>query len=380
MSKTLEYAKQLIQRESVTPNDAGCQVWIKSKLDQLGFVCEPMQFGEISNLWATFGTGKHLFVFAGHVDVVPTGPVDKWHSPPFKPTISNGLLYGRGSADMKSSIAAMMVAVEQFLKKYPEPNINIAFLTTADEEGPAIDGTVKVIDRLIEDKLNINWCLVGEPTAIDMVGDVVKNGRRGSFDGQMTIKGIQGHVAYPHLSKNPVHYATKAIDEFVNTQWDQGNDSFPPTSMQISNVKAGTGATNVSPGEYNLVFNFRFCTEQTQTSLATKTEQIFKRHNIDYDIDWSLSANPYLSKSGELTKATQAAIKKVMGFEPQLSTSGGTSDGRFIAPMGVEVLEVGPVNASIHQINENINLEQLEQLTAIYLQILINLNNRTPLN
>ena len=376
MSKTLEYAKQLIQRQSVTPNDGGCHEWIKSKLDQLGFVCEPMQFGEVNNLWATFGSDKPLFVFAGHVDVVPTGPVDKWHSPPFEPTIRNGLLYGRGSADMKSSIAAMMVAVEEFLKKYPEPNINIAFLTTADEEGPAIDGTVKVIERLIADKLKINWCLVGEPTAIDMVGDVVKNGRRGSFDGQMTIIGVQGHVAYPHLSKNPVHYATKAIDEFVNTEWDQGNDSFPPTSMQISNVKAGTGATNVSPGEYNLVFNFRFCTEQTQTSLATKTEDIFNRHGIDYDINWNLSANPYLSKSGELTKATQEAIKKVMGFETELSTSGGTSDGRFIAPMGVEVLEVGPVNASIHQINENINLEQLDKLTEIYLQILINLNNR----
>lgn len=376
-STTLRYAKNLLERESTTPEDAGCQDWLGEKLSAIGFDNEPMLFGEVKNLWSRFGkadNGKPIFVFAGHTDVVPTGPLEKWNTPPFTPTEKDGFLFARGAADMKSSIAAMVVACEQFLSEIPEPNINLGFLITADEEGPAHDGTVKVIETLEARNEKIDWCLVGEPTATDTVGDVVKNGRRGSLNATLTIHGKQGHVAYPQLAKNPIHLMTKAIDELVNTVWDNGNDFFPPTSMQISNINAGTGATNVTPGDCKIVFNFRFSTEQTETKLRNAVEALLDKHKLSYTIDWALSGNPFLTDSGALVEAAQTAIKKSCGLKTELSTSGGTSDGRFIAPTGAQVLELGPTNATIHQVNECTHIGELETLTDIYLNILRHLH------
>jgi len=376
MSLTLEYAKNLISRKSLTPNDAGCQEWLADKLAACGFVNESMVFGEVKNLWSRHGSDKPIFVFAGHTDVVPTGPVDKWLSPPFEPTEIDGYLYGRGSADMKSSIAAMLEACEIFLSEVTEPNINLGFLITSDEEGPAKDGTVKVIETLQQRGEKIDWCLVGEPTATNTVGDVVKNGRRGSLNAKLVIKGTQGHVAYPHLVKNPVHLSLLALDDLVKKHWDKGNEFFPPTSMQISNVTAGTGATNVTPGNFEVIFNFRFSTEQTKDDLVNGVEEILNRHNLEYNIEWALSGEPFITESGQLIKAAQEAIKKVCDFETELSTSGGTSDGRFIAPTGTEVLELGPTNATIHQINERTNIKELDDLCQIYVAMLYYLHHQ----
>jgi len=380
MNKVLEYAKNLLARESVAPDDAGCQDWLAAKLDALGFINEPMQFGAVKNLWARYGQGKKLFVFAGHTDVVPTGPEANWHSKPFAPTIKDGYLHARGAADMKSSIAAMLVAFEKFLSETPEPEIDLGVLITADEEGPAVDGTVKVVEALEGRNEKIDWCLVGEPTAEFKVGDVVKNGRRGSLNADLCINGVQGHVAYPHLLKNPVHLASQALADLAATVWDEGNEFFPPTSMQISNINAGTGATNVTPGELKVVFNFRFSTEQTEESLKVKTTEILDKHELDYTINWSLSGNPFITKTGHLLDAAAFAIKEACGITTELSTSGGTSDGRFIAPTGAQVLELGPSNATIHKVNEKIKLKDLDSLVDIYQKILDYLNQHAANN
>lgn len=374
MSQVLEYAQNLMARESITPEDAGCQDWLAGKLKDLRFINEPMQFGKVKNLWSRHGLGKPLFVFAGHTDVVPTGPQQDWVTEPFVPTIKDGFLYGRGAADMKSSIAAMLLAVEDFLQEVKEPAINLGFLITADEEGPAVEGTVKVIDALEARDEKINWCLVGEPTAVKEIGDVVKNGRRGSLNATLIVKGVQGHVAYPHLLKNPIHQASEALAELAAATWDEGNQFFPPTSMQISNINAGTGATNVTPGQMEVVFNFRFSTENTEQSLQEKTHSILDKHHLDYSIDWNLSGQPFLTETGLLLDAATSAIEKSCGLETQILTTGGTSDGRFIAPTGAQVLELGPCNESIHKVNENIKIEDLEKLVGIYKNLLHYLN------
>jgi len=375
MSKVFEYAKNLLSRESVTPEDAGCQDWLAEKLSNLGFINEPMQFGKVKNLWSRYGKDKKLFVFAGHTDVVPTGPLASWDTKPFSPTIKNGFLYARGAADMKSSIAAMLVAFAQFLKYNPEPKIDLGVLITADEEGPAIDGTVKVIDVLEKRKEKIDWCLVGEPTARNEAGDIVKNGRRGSLNADLTINGVQGHVAYPHLLKNPVHQAVQALANLTSTAWDNGNKFFPPTSLQISNINAGTGATNVTPETLEVTFNFRFSTEQTVDSLKAKTKNILDQHELDYKIDWFLSGSPFITKTGILLDAATYAIDKACAIKTEISTTGGTSDGRFIAPTGAQVLELGPSNATIHKVNERIKLADLDKLVNIYAHILEYLNS-----
>ncbi len=370
MSPTLELAKALIARPSVTPDDAGCQALLAERLAPLGFEIEPMPFGEVSNLWAVRGHQGPLFCFAGHTDVVPPGPLESWRHPPFEPTIDDGCLYGRGAADMKGSIAAMVTAVERFLENHPEPAGRLAFLVTSDEEGPAVDGTVKVVETLSARGEKIDWCLVGEPSSARTVGDTVKNGRRGSLNGVLRVIGVQGHVAYPQLARNPVHQALPALAELAAVEWDQGNEFFPPTSFQISNIHAGTGATNVIPGELEVVFNFRFSTEQTEDSLRRRTEAILDRHGLEYQIDWSLSGNPFLTPAGALVDAARTAIHRVAGIDTELSTSGGTSDGRFIAPTGAQVIELGPVNATIHKVNECVAVEELERLSWIYQALL----------
>ncbi len=373
MSATLELARALIARPSVTPEDAGCQPLLGERLKALGFQLEPMRFGEVDNLWARRGDQRPLFVFAGHTDVVPTGPEANWQFPPFTPTEHDGQLYGRGAADMKSSIAAMLTACERFVQKHPEHAGSIGFLITSDEEGPSINGTVKVVEALQQRQEKIDWCLVGEPSSTDRVGDVIKNGRRGSLGAVLTVRGKQGHVAYPHLAKNPLHLFAPALQELVNSEWDQGNDHFPPTTFQISNINAGTGANNVIPGELEVQFNFRFSTEVTDAELRRRVETILDQHGLDYKIDWTLSGQPFLTPEGELVAATQKAIASVAGYPTQLSTAGGTSDGRFIAPTGAQVLELGPLNATIHQIDEHTDIAELDTLSAIYEQILLNL-------
>jgi len=373
MTETLELAKALIERPSVTPDDKGCQDILSEKLNPLGFTTERLQFGEVENVWIRKGNESPLFCFAGHTDVVPTGPLDQWQSDPFKPEIRDGQLYGRGSADMKSSIAAMIVAVERFVKNHPQHNGSIAFLITSDEEGPAVDGTVKVIETLEARNEKIDYCLVGEPSSTETVGDIIKNGRRGSLGARLLVKGQQGHVAYPHLAKNPIHAAAFAIAELSNTQWDEGNKFFPPTTFQVSNIHSGTGATNVIPGEMEVIFNLRYSTETNHAQLRDRVEEILNRHNVEYEIEWTLSGKPFLTPAGELVTAMQQAIKNVTGQATELSTAGGTSDGRFIAPTGAQVVELGPINATIHQINEHSSVEELEALTDIYEQILVNL-------
>ena len=373
MSDTLELAKQLIARQSVTPDDAGCQKLIEDRLSKLGFTPRTLTFDDVTNLWITKGTAKPLFVFAGHTDVVPTGPAEQWISPPFEPTIKDGDLYGRGAADMKGSIAAFITALERFIGNYPEHQGSIGLLITSDEEGPSINGTVKVIETLNKEKTQIDWCLVGEPSSSNHVGDVIKNGRRGSLGAELTIYGKQGHVAYPHLASNPIHLASAAIKELSETIWDQGNEYFPPTTFQISNYNSGTGATNVIPGEANLIFNFRFSTASTEQGLKERVEKILDGHNLKYDIKWTLSGNPFLTEKGTLVTAIVDAIKTVTGKESELSTAGGTSDGRFIAPTGAQVVELGPRNATIHQINEHVGVEELDKLSAMYEHTLINL-------
>jgi succinyl-diaminopimelate desuccinylase len=366
----LELAKELIGRRSVTPEDGGCQEVIAKRLARAGFSCEPMKFGEVSNLWARRGTGHPVVCFAGHTDVVPTGPLDEWHSDPFVPTIRDGRLYGRGAADMKSSIAAFVVATEMFLKERPRHSGSIALLLTSDEEGPAVDGTVRVVETLKRRNERIDYCIVGEPTSVDALGDMLKNGRRGSLSGKLVVRGIQGHVAYPHLVKNPVHLIAPALAEMAKIPWDKGNESFPPTSFQISNIHAGTGAANVVPGTVEVDFNFRFSTESTEASLRNKVDQILGKHGLDYAIDWTLGAKPFLSKRGELAQTVMKAGKKHTGHSAELSTTGGTSDARFIIEICPEVIELGPVNASIHKLNEHIALGELETLPRIYLDTL----------
>lgn len=373
MSDTLNLAKELISRQSVTPEDAGCQLIMARRLEALGFSIDQLRFGEVDNLWARRGSEGPLFVFAGHTDVVPTGPESEWRHPPFSPTEENGLLYGRGAADMKGSLAAMITATERFIAQHPDHQGSIGYLITSDEEGPAIEGTVKVVEWLQARNEAIDWCLVGEPTGSDKVADVIKNGRRGSLGATLTIRGTQGHVAYPHLAKNPVHLVAPVLAELVAMKWDNGNESFPPTTFQISNIQAGTGATNVIPGDLTVIFNFRFSTEVTDAELRTQVETVLQKHQLDYRIDWQLSGQPFLTPEGELVDATQAAIKSICGYETELSTSGGTSDGRFIAPTGAQVLELGPLNATIHKVNEHVTIDELDTLSEIYQQILENL-------
>ena len=366
----LDLAKALIARRSVTPEDGGCQPLLVERLSAAGFRCEPMRFGEVSNLWARRGAGRPLVCFAGHTDVVPTGPLSEWHSDPFVPTVRDGKLYGRGAADMKSSIAAFVVAAEAFVKEKPDHAGSIAFLITSDEEGPAVDGTAKVVERLRARGESIDFCVVGEPTSVDALGDTLKNGRRGSLSGKLLVRGIQGHVAYPQLVKNPIHLVAPALAELAKTQWDKGNESFPPTSFQVSNIHGGTGAANVVPGSVEVDFNFRFSTESTELSLKQKVESLFAKHGLDYSVSWVLGAKPFLSKRGKLAQTVVDAAKKHTGRSAELSTTGGTSDARFIIEICPEVLELGPVNESIHKLNEHIELAALEQLPQIYLDTL----------
>ena len=376
LSPTTQLAMELIRRPSVTPEDGGCQEAIAARLAGLGFTIEAMPFGEVSNLWARRGEAAPLLVFAGHTDVVPPGPLEQWQSPPFAPEIRDGYLYGRGAADMKGSLAAMVTACEGFVARHPRHRGSIAFLLTSDEEGPSIDGTVKVVDRLQARGEKIDWCIVGEPTSSQQVGDVVKNGRRGSLNGRLLVHGVQGHVAYPHLADNPIHRASPALAELCAVTWDHGNAHFPPTSFQISNIHAGTGADNVIPGELEVVFNLRYSTELNQAVIQQRVEDILQRHGLRYSLQWKLSGQPFLTEAGELVEAVRTAIRDVDGVETQLSTSGGTSDGRFIAPTGAQVVELGPVNATIHKLNECVAVADLERLSAQYRRTLERLLTR----
>ncbi len=373
MSRTLELAKDLISRQSVTPEDAGCQDLMAKRLEKIGFNITHLKNGDVKNLWARRGTEAPLFVFAGHTDVVPTGPEENWTYPPFEPTENNGHLYGRGAADMKGSLASMIIASEEFVKQHDNHKGSVAFLITSDEEGPATEGTVAVLEHLETTNEKIDWCLVGEPSSTNKLGDFVKNGRRGSLGVTLTIHGKQGHVAYPHLAQNPIHIAMPILDELAKTEWDKGNKSFPATSFQISNINSGTGATNVIPGNIEIVFNFRFSTEVSADILKECVINIINNYDIKYDIEWSLSGNPFLTEKGELIAATQKAIKSITGYETELSTAGGTSDGRFIAPTGAQLIELGPLNKTIHQVDENVSIKDLEQLSVIYTEILKNL-------
>lgn len=373
MSDTLELAKDLISRPSLTPEDEGCQPLLADRLSKIGFKIENMRFGETDNLWARRGTEGPLFTFAGHTDVVPTGPEEKWKFPPFEPTIENGILYGRGTADMKGSIASFVTACERFVEQNPGHKGSIAFLITSDEEGPAHDGTVKVIETLESRNEKIDWCLVGEPSSTNKVCDVIKNGRRGSIGCTLKVKGKQGHVAYPHLAKNPIHEFAPVLKILTETEWDQGNDYFPPTSFQVSNIHSGTGVTNVIPGECEVVFNFRFSTAITDTQIRERVETLLNEHNVEYEIDWALSGQAFLTEKGELVNAAQKAIKEICDYDTELSTAGGTSDGRFIAPTGAQVVELGPLNATIHQVNECVAAKDLDTLSDVYEKILTNL-------
>ncbi len=363
---TLTLAQMLISRRSLTPRDDGCQKLLENRLKALGFQIEKLTFGDVENLWARRGTKQPLVCFAGHTDVVPTGPLGEWESDPFVPTIRDNRLYGRGAADMKASLAAFITAIESFLESSPEPEGSIALLITSDEEGPAVDGTVKVVEILKERGESIDFCIVGEPTCTEQFGDTIKNGRRGSLSGNLTIKGIQGHIAYPHLAKNPIHLAAPVIAELAQTVWDNGNEYFPPTTWHISNIQGGTGATNVIPGHINLIFNFRFATASTPESLQKKFCEILDKHDLEYQITWELSGKPYLTPRGKLADALTEAIKTVTTITPQLSATGGTSDGRFIAEICSQVVEFGPRNATIHKINESVEIEDIEQLSQIY--------------
>lgn len=369
-SETLNLSLELLRQPSVTPVDHTCQNIMAERLSAIGFNIENMRFDDVDNLWARRGTEAPVFCFAGHTDVVPTGHLDAWESDPFLPEIREGKLYGRGSADMKTALAAMVVASERFVKKYPHHKGSIAFLITSDEEGPSINGTVKVVETLEARNEKMTWCLVGEPSSTSTLGDIIKNGRRGSLNCVLTVKGKQGHVAYPHLAINPIHTASNALAELCETVWDNGNEYFPATSFQISNIQAGTGATNVVPGTMTVTFNFRYSTEVTAEQLKARVFEILDRHQVVYETQWTLSGLPFLTPVGELVNAATQAIKNVTGTNAELSTSGGTSDGRFIAPTGAQVLELGVLNETIHQINEHVNIDELDPLTDIYEQIL----------
>lgn len=372
-SPTLALAKDLISRQSVTPEDAGCQELMMNRLKALGFEIEVMVFEDTTNFWARRGTEAPLFAFAGHTDVVPAGPIEQWNTKPFEPTIVDGFLHGRGAADMKGSLASMIVAVEQFIAKHPNHTGSIGFLITSDEEGPFINGTVRVVETLMARGENIDMCIVGEPSSTEFVGDVVKNGRRGSITGDLTIKGTQGHVAYPHLANNPVHSSLLAINELATTEWDKGNDYFPPTSFQIPNVSAGTGASNVIPGEFNVQFNLRFSTELSNDIIVERITTTLDKYDFEYDLKWTFNGDPFLTDAGSLLDAIVDAVGHVNDVKPALLTTGGTSDGRFIARMGGQVVELGPVNATIHKVNECVKVADLEKLTDMYERTLVNL-------
>jgi len=372
-SATLELARDLISRASVTPNDGGCQDVLAQRLARLGFAIERMRFGDVDNLWARRGNARPLVCFAGHTDVVPTGPLSQWHSDPFVPTVRDGVLYGRGAADMKSSIAAFVTAIEGFLAEHPGHPGSIALLITSDEEGIARDGTVKVVDALRARGEKMDYCIVGEPSSVTLLGDTMKNGRRGSLSGDLLVRGIQGHIAYPHLSRNPIHQFAPALAELSAAKWDDGNEYFPPTTWQVSNISAGTGATNVIPGELRVCFNFRFSTASTMESLKARTHEMLDRRGLDYTLTWSLSGRPFVTPKGRLVESLARAVKAVTGRTPELSTSGGTSDGRFIADICREVVELGPLNASIHKLDEHIVLADLEALSDIYRLALANI-------
>ena len=373
MTRTLHLAEQLISRRSITPEDGGCQAMIAVRLQALGFVCESLSFGpdgaRVTNLWAvrrgSNPAGK-LLVFAGHTDVVPTGPLDQWRSDPFVPTHRDGQLYGRGAADMKTSLAAMVVAVEEFVAAVPQHSGSVAFLLTSDEEGPAVDGTVKVCEWLVNSGERLDYCIVGEPTSVNALGDMIKNGRRGSLSGKLKVRGVQGHIAYPHLARNPVHDVAPALAELVGTQWDAGNAYFSPTGWQVSNIHGGTGATNVIPGELVIDFNFRFSTESSPQSLKDRVHAVLDRHGLQYDLAWTLGGEPFLTPVGELSDALSQAILANTGLTTELSTTGGTSDGRFIARICPQVIEFGPLNATIHKIDERVLVASLDPLKNIY--------------
>lgn len=367
-SETISLAMALVQRASVTPDNTDCLNLLAERLAPLGFTNEFMQHEEVNNLWARRGDASPLFVFAGHTDVVPSGNVTRWDTPPFEPTIQDGVLYGRGIADMKGDIAAMVTACERFIAEHPQHQGSIAFMLTGDEEGPSINGTVKMVETLQVRQENIDWCLVGEPSSNERLGDTIKNGRRGSLNGQLLVKGIQGHIAYPHRVDNPIHRFAPVLQALCSEQWDQGNDFFPPTTFQFSNLQSGTGADNVVPGELSAWFNFRYSTESTHTALQQRVEALLS--GLDYELTWKLSGQPFLTPAGKLVEASQAAVEELCDYKPQLSTSGGTSDGRFIAPTGAEVIELGVRNESIHKVNEQVVVAELEQISAIYQRIL----------
>jgi len=370
---TLRLTRELIARRSITPKDDGCQTLLGERLARLGFSIEPVRRGDVTNLWARRGTARPLLCFVGHTDVVPTGPLEQWHSDPFVPAEREGKLFGRGAADMKTSIAAFVVAVEEFVAKHASHKGSIALLITSDEEGPAIDGTVRVVELLRSRGERIDYCLVGEPTCVAKLGDTIKNGRRGSLAGVLRVKGVQAHIAYPHLGKNPVHLVVPALAELAAIEWDKGDESFPPTTWQISNIHGGTGADNVTPGEVEIRFNFRFGTASTADALKQRAHAVLDRYKLEYKLDWTLSAVPYLTPRGKLVEALSGSIRDVTGAAPDVSTTGGTSDGRFIAEICTEVVEFGPVNATIHKLNEHIDLSAIEPLREIYLRLLARL-------
>ena len=369
-SATLDLACELLERRSSTPDDAGCQEILKARLGKAGFRCETLVSGGVTNLWARRGTTRPVVCLAGHTDVVPPGPRESWISDPFTPTIRDGFLYGRGAADMKSSLAAFTVAAERFVADHPKHPGSIALLITSDEEGAATDGTVRVVEKLQAAAETLDYCIVGEPSSVDRLGDMIKNGRRGSLSGKLRIRGVQGHVAYPHLARNPIHLAAPAIAELAAMRWDEGNESFPPTTWQVSNIHGGTGAANVIPGTLELLFNFRHATASTPESLRERLEAVLRRHRLDYALEWTVSGRPYLTPRGRLVAAVSEVVREVCGITPETSCTGGTSDGRFIAAICPEVVELGPVNATIHQINERTAIADLEPLAAVYRGIL----------
>jgi len=373
MSETLTLLKDLISRESVTPKDAGCQDVLVERLSKIGFKEERLNFDDTQNIWLRRGEVKPLLTFLGHTDVVPPGPLDRWDSPPFEPTIRDGKLYGRGAADMKGGIACFITAVERFITNHPDHIGSIAVMITSDEEGIATNGVVKVVEVLEKRNEKIDWCLVGEPSSDKKIADVIRVGRRGSLCAKLTVHGIQGHVAYPEIAENPIHAFAPALKELTEEVWDNGNQFFPPTSLQVSNINSGTGAENIIPGELEIQFNLRFCTELDQETIKQRTAAIFDKYDFKYDLQWRLSGNPFLTEGGELIKAAHTAIKKVCGFETIDDTGGGTSDGRFIAPTGSQVIELGPLNESIHKINENVGVDDLEVLSEVYENMLVEL-------
>jgi succinyl-diaminopimelate desuccinylase len=370
MSDIVDLTCELIRRRSLTPDDAGCQTLIAQRLAKAGFTIESLRYGAVDNLWATHGGGDPVLVFLGHTDVVPTGPEADWTSQPFEPTIRDGRLYGRGAADMKSGVAAMTLALEAFVKAHPAHRGTVALLLTSDEEGPVNrDGVKRVVEEFRRQGQRIDWCVTGEPSSLERLGDIVRVGRRGSLSGHLRVRGVQGHVAYPDKVRNPIHLAASALAELAATSWDAGNESFPPTSFQISNIRSGTGALNVVPGLLEAWFNFRFCTASTAQSLRERSEAILRRHGVDFDIDWDLSGEAFLTKDGPLLHAVTQACRELLAVEPKPDTGGGTSDARFIAPMGAEVVELGPVNASIHKIDECVALDELELLPSLHRRI-----------